>query len=619
MPSFIESVNRLATGISSGTLEEAIIVNKTIVSEVIPNLPEILLADDNASIATQKASEASVSANNALTQANRAESEADRAEGYANGVFNIKTNTIAEMEALTPINGDVCFVKDLDRGGTFIYDSTKVAEDNQGTNFSGWIRQYSGAVNVKWFGETENKLYVSSLGLDTNNGINSNKPVSTINKAIQLLSDYNIEQELFEIIFQDNSFLLTEPVIIDSKKVKIIGNATSIDATGITTSHAFLITNSYVEMSNISILGCSYSAIYTDKNGYFKGKNLNCSNNGWRGIQAINGGELYLENCTTSNNLLSGIECLLNSKGIFYNCISDSNGWAGFSATNSSICYINKCSGNLNTRYFLECAGTSKMYARDCSATNGSLTAAAYLVSGASLMTLHTCTATDCVRPFMAEYAGNMSTYNVSAISSTLISTYTAFYAEYSGKISLVTTPTNPCVVNNYTTAFKAKYGGQITSTKPTYLTLTNVTIQSSPLPGLYDNSNSFVDMDVVLGEQQKQYGTYTPTLTNTTNIASSTAYSCQYSRVGNIVTVSGAISVTPTALGAFNLKLTHPTPSNTTAFQQVAGVGRSYTNTGSDSFCINGDSVNDVADIRGYASITSAQIYTFSYTYQVL
>src|SRR5688500_4743620 len=33
--------------------------------------------------------------------------------------------------------------------------------------------------------------------------------------------------------------------------------------------------------------------------------------------------------------------------------------------------------------------------------------------------------------------------------------------------------------------------------------------------------------------------GTYTPTLTNTTNLDGSTAYECQYLRVGNTVTVS--------------------------------------------------------------------------------
>jgi len=49
-------------------------------------------------------------------------------------------------------DGDTVIVRDLNRGGTFIYDSTKVAGHNDGTNFNGWIRQYSGAVNVKWFG-----------------------------------------------------------------------------------------------------------------------------------------------------------------------------------------------------------------------------------------------------------------------------------------------------------------------------------------------------------------------------------------------------------------------------------------------------------------------------------
>jgi hypothetical protein len=42
--------------------------------------------------------------------------------------------------------------------------------------------------------------------------------------------------------------------------------------------------------------------------------------------------------------------------------------------------------------------------------------------------------------------------------------------------------------------------------------------------------------------------GTYTPTLSNTTNIAASAAFVCQYQRVGNVVTVSGRVNITPTA-----------------------------------------------------------------------
>ena len=38
------------------------------------------------------------------------------------------------------------------RSGDFIYDATKSTTNNGGTIFDGWVRQYSGAVNVKWFG-----------------------------------------------------------------------------------------------------------------------------------------------------------------------------------------------------------------------------------------------------------------------------------------------------------------------------------------------------------------------------------------------------------------------------------------------------------------------------------
>ena len=71
--------------------------------------------------------------------------------------FKYIRNTVDDMQnIINPTDNDVCFVIDLDRGGSFIYDSSKINEDNQGTNFKGWIRQYIGVVNVKWFGITTN-------------------------------------------------------------------------------------------------------------------------------------------------------------------------------------------------------------------------------------------------------------------------------------------------------------------------------------------------------------------------------------------------------------------------------------------------------------------------------
>ena len=82
----------------------------------------------------------------------------------AYGVFEVANTTPKGNEAYTvstvadlvsvPSSYTTAIVKDLDRGGTFIWSSTGTA--NGGTVFAGatgyWNRQYSGAVNVKWFG-----------------------------------------------------------------------------------------------------------------------------------------------------------------------------------------------------------------------------------------------------------------------------------------------------------------------------------------------------------------------------------------------------------------------------------------------------------------------------------
>jgi len=43
-------------------------------------------------------------------------------------------------------------LKDIKRGGIFIYDSSKSKINNGGTIFNGWVRQYDGALNAHWFG-----------------------------------------------------------------------------------------------------------------------------------------------------------------------------------------------------------------------------------------------------------------------------------------------------------------------------------------------------------------------------------------------------------------------------------------------------------------------------------
>jgi len=70
--------------------------------------------------------------------------------------------------------------------------------------------------------------------------------------------------------------------------------------------------------------------------------------------------------------------------------------------------------------------------------------------------------------------------------------------------------------------------------------------------------------------------GFYTPTLTNVTNVAASTAYECQWARVGGLVTVSGQVAIDPTAAGACVIRFSLPIASTFTFNRQLAGTAYS-------------------------------------------
>lgn len=63
--------------------------------------------------------------------------------------------------------------------------------------------------------------------------------------------------------------------------------------------------------------------------------------------------------------------------------------------------------------------------------------------------------------------------------------------------------------------------------------------------------------------QQDLRSGTYTPSATSITNIASSTPRKANWSRVGNVVTVAGSVSITTTTIGLTELALSLPVPSN--------------------------------------------------------
>lgn len=112
--------------------------------------------------------------------------------------------------------------------------------------------------------------------------------------------------------------------------------------------------------------------------------------------------------------------------------------------------------------------------------------------------------------------------------------------------------------------------------------------------------------------------GIYTPTLTNTTNLAASTAYQFQYIRVGNVVTFSGRVDVDPTSTGNTVLGITLPITSGFSSATQAAGSASSSTIAGM-SAAILSDATNDRLTLQYIAVDVTNQPLYISGTYEII
>jgi len=80
---------------------------------------------------------------------------------YANGLGLI--NTISELSTFNPRDSQCVYVRgynipDDGGGGLFCYDRTKINENDHGVVLNGWVRQFNGSVNIKWFGANVNRV-----------------------------------------------------------------------------------------------------------------------------------------------------------------------------------------------------------------------------------------------------------------------------------------------------------------------------------------------------------------------------------------------------------------------------------------------------------------------------
>lgn len=113
--------------------------------------------------------------------------------------------------------------------------------------------------------------------------------------------------------------------------------------------------------------------------------------------------------------------------------------------------------------------------------------------------------------------------------------------------------------------------------------------------------------------------GTYTPTNTSISNLDSApTAFTTNYMRVGNMVTVSGKVTIDPSGGGDSIWEMTLPVSSTFTAEEDLAGTFQLDTSSGSRENGIKAQTSNGKARFKGNMGFTTAVSGFFIFMYQV-
>lgn len=97
-----------------------------------------------------------------------------------------------------------------------------------------------------------------------------------------------------------------------------------------------------------------------------------------------------------------------------------------------------------------------------------------------------------------------------------------------------------------------------------------------------------------------------------------STAYSCQYLRVGNTVTVSGRVDMDNTTTGTALMGMSLPVASNLANSNELGGTFFA-SNVASEGGAIQADAANDRASFSWQSTTTGGASYWFSFTYRVI
>jgi hypothetical protein len=188
--------------------------------------------------------------------------------------------------------------------------------------------------------------------------------------------------------------------------------------------------------------------------------------------------------------------------------------------------------------------------------------------------------------------------------------------------------------VSNFTSVDCLAYFAAIKCMDASYVSFTNCrvinnraaypAIEALVTTGVVDNVTAFnfqkyPESRTMVGLTHKatDAGVYTPTLYNTTNVTASTAFECRWMRVGDMVTVSGSVSINPTSAADTLLGMSLPVASNFTTALQLAGTAGSHVI--KESAALYSDATNDRASFRWLATTVGNWAWRFVFMYQVL
>jgi len=151
----------------------------------------------------------------------------------------VVVDSVDELTTDLKSSSDTVIVKDVNRGGIFIYDSDKSDINDGGIVFNGWVRQYENEINIKWF-----DVKCDGVTDDT-------EKLRALTKMIPNNTTIII-----------NGICLVSSVAIDlkaKKNIKFMGNGKFISS--FTRDYFFMV----YQCENIEISGLSFSTIFEDK------------------------------------------------------------------------------------------------------------------------------------------------------------------------------------------------------------------------------------------------------------------------------------------------------------------------------------------------------------------